>query len=153
MAIVRENTTIEFLNLKTLEIDPKSISVLFSPNNKLCFMDNLDEIIVYGSDHSVRIFGISDKSRKKVLIGHSGIVTAVLNYQESGLITVGLDGNLKMWENEHKVCLQTHKIMKGEMRFMDISKDGRLLLTCSDLYNIGIYDLSTLKKVWEYEDH
>ena len=36
---------------------------------------------------------------------------------------------------------------------MDISKDGRLLLTCSDLYNIGIYDLTTLQKIWEYEDH
>ena len=61
VAIVRENTAIEFLNLETLEIEQKSISVFFSPNNKLCFMDDLDEIIVYGSDHSMRIFGISDK--------------------------------------------------------------------------------------------
>lgn len=52
-----------------------------------------------------------------------------------------------------KTCVKTIKLIKGQVNFIDISDDKRLLLTCEDTRTLSIYDMASYKMVWMYEDY
>lgn len=52
-----------------------------------------------------------------------------------------------------RTCVKAIKLIKGQVNFMDISEDKRLLLTCEDTRTLVIYDMASNKLIWRYDDY
>jgi len=68
------------------------------------------------------------------------------------MITLSLDRTIRFWSLEEGVCNATFKVLEGEPRHADISKDGRLLLVVQDYSQLAIYDLLHKALIFNYED-
>lgn len=152
LAISRDDSTIEFFDLVSCRPAKRILKVYFNMINYFVFLDNYKGL-TYGIDHNIRRWDIDTGVRRGVVVGHSNKVIGASKLTDKQIISCGIDKSVRLWDvDKNFVCFRTFTIIEDEPLSFDLSPDKRLLLTAEEYNTIRIYDLSSLKKVWQYTE-
>ena len=106
------------------------------------FVDN-EHIVTAGADGAVRGWDLSaERPTATFEAGHSAAVTSVVSAADGGFATTSLDWTARVWNRDGTPRTSPIHHLAG-VTAIDLSDDGRLLVTGDELGNVRIWDAET----------
>lgn len=111
-------------------------------------------VISGGLDHSVRLWSLERGAEVLSFAGHEAEVKDVVFAPKGLALSVGLDARLKVWDLASRVAeLPKWRAHRGPVTAMDLSADGRLLLTGGADHQVKLWDVASRKLLDTFEGH
>eukprot|EP00049_Salpingoeca_infusionum_P005229 m.89543 g.89543 ORF g.89543 m.89543 type:complete len:409 (-) comp12898_c0_seq3:553-1779(-) len=108
---------------------------------KASFDSKGDFVVTCSVDTTARVWNASNGDCVHILAGHHGLVTkAIFSPLNSNfLVTASSDATIKIWAEGE--CTRTIEEHTGDVNDVDITRDGRFIITCSNDSLVTVLDL------------
>ena len=132
----------------------KSLATLEAKANVCCVQFNPESRyhLAFGSaDHCVHYYDLRNmKSCLKVFQGHKKAVSYVKFISKDEIVSASTDSQLKVWNVNDPVCVQSLRGHINEKNFVGLATDGEYVACGSENNSIYVYYKGLPKKLMSY---
>eukprot|EP00339_Tiarina_fusa_P018572 CAMPEP_0117024556 /NCGR_PEP_ID=MMETSP0472-20121206/18222_1 /TAXON_ID=693140 ORGANISM="Tiarina fusus, Strain LIS" /NCGR_SAMPLE_ID=MMETSP0472 /ASSEMBLY_ACC=CAM_ASM_000603 /LENGTH=404 /DNA_ID=CAMNT_0004731015 /DNA_START=24 /DNA_END=1238 /DNA_ORIENTATION=+ len=94
-------------------------------------------------DGLLKVWDLNSGQLRSTVLAHAGgVVKTKMHQSEPLLYSCGVDGTTKVWDIRSSTCVRTFQGHKRSVLDIDISKDGKTILTSSDDQTVRMFQWS-----------